>query len=430
MRWPLNRVRTVELIIIGIVLAFHAVLLRSILTGATTLTHDNIAWNYPAFTYYFSELSQWRIPIYNFFSRFGEPFSPLAAQMRFFDPFQSGLGLLLWKIFPNKWLAFNWFHYLMGVLQCGGMYLYLRGYTKSLWIRAVLLIGLLFTSTFLVTLRQDGILNQFLWVPFIAYILREKFVWRAPTWRSSLLLGLCIGASFQSYFFVLPFLFLIMYFGITWLVGIKIEFLSQSVARRWQSVALVMLPALFMSALNLVIFNESKNWVFPARSMPLSMDVFYKFDVERLQKMEREGSRLMMSEEAIKMTGSASRFWDFIQVFTPYGNSHVQLDKSMNYGDPSEAYIYLGLLPLALGFLGIALVRNREDWLWLNMLCLFFLIGLGHDIGLTTWLGYIFPPMNLVRNTIGVTLYTQFGFFYFVVLGLKKLDEKLKILRD
>src|SRR4051812_24396503 len=89
---------------VGLAIIFitvQAYLLRDSLWGDSTLIHDNIIWNFPAFTYYFQELSAGYLPVYNFFSRLGEPFVPVAAQMRFWDPLQTLIGLASWKTFAN-----------------------------------------------------------------------------------------------------------------------------------------------------------------------------------------------------------------------------------------------------------------------------------------------------------------------------------------
>ncbi len=405
----------------------HLFSFRAPLLGEATLAHDNIIWNYPTFQYYFSELSAGHLPIYNFFSHFGEPFLPNAIQMRFWDPLQTLIGLSFWKIFPEPVMAFNWFHYVIGVLQCFGMYLFLRSYTHSLWIRALLMIGLMFSSAFIGPLRQDGFINQFLWVPYMAYILREKFILSHPSWRSCLLLGCLIGSTFQSYFFVAPAMFLGAYLGFTWLSRGRIAIFEIS-PKNLAKLSIVLIPPLFMAALNVQTILASRDWHFPARSMPTAPEYFYKFDRARLQQAGEAATNngsLRLSTKEIQLTGASSRFWDYIQSFSPWGNYMISSEPKLAYGDPSEAYIYLGLLILFMGFWGLAIIDTPEDIAFLNLLSLFFLLSLGQDAGLTTRLAYVFPPIAFVRNTHCLTLFVHFLFFYFVIKGLKRLDDRL-----
>ncbi|MGE4132089.1 MAG: hypothetical protein AB7F86_10665 [Bdellovibrionales bacterium] len=419
-----NRERSVEVFGLIALQLFQMVWFSSLLLGKTTLSHDNQIWNFPTFQWYFSDLANGHIPIFNFFTRFGEPFVPMASQMRFWDPIQSFIGVVLWKLSPSAEIAFNWFHYLLGLIQCWGIFIFLRKYATRAWIRVLVFAVLLMGSAFITPFRQDGILNQFLWIPFIAMIVRDRFIYGKPTWRSCLLLGTLIGSAFQSYFFVMTGIFVFSYLAFSWINRVDLSSVW-SLFRKPHLLALLILPLVLMSGINLMTLMETKNLKFPIRLMPTSIPEFYKFDARRVIEADQRGEGLEMSQDRIRITGAGTRFWDYIQMFSPWGNKQLSSNKELHYGDPSEAYFYIGLLPLVLGFLGLGLVKSKEDWVWLNIFTFFYLMSFGQDALLMRSLAKVIPFLSFVRNAHCLTLFVHLSFMYFVVRGCNYIDEKL-----
>lgn len=391
-------------------------LILPFLKGETTLTHDNIYWNYPNFIYYFSNLDQGHLPIFNFFSRFGELFVPVAAQTRLWDPIQTILGLSLWKIFSDKVQAFNWFRYIVLLLQFIGTYLFFRVYTKSLWVRFVLAATILFSSFFYGSFRQDGIISQFLWVPFIMLLVRNQFIKKTPSLLSSYILGILIGCSFQSYFFIMPIIFLCLYVFFSWIAGDKLK-IFESFGFFAKHLVVIMVPCLFMGGINLYSYLSLKDSVFPARLSPMTVDLIASVENERLSRglMQQEGLRA--DSEKITKEGSSSRMWDYVQLLYPKGNSQINPTYDHNFGEPSEGYLYFGLLPLILGLIGISFFKDQEGWVWLNLFALSVLLSLGPHLKAYVLLLKIFPPLGFVRHTVCLVMFVAFYFFYFITVG-------------
>lgn len=415
-----------------ICVAVHMAAFSTLLEGWTTISHDNLLWNYPVFVHYFGELSRGHLPIYNFFSRFGEPFVPDAAQMRFWDPVETVLGVSLFKIFGDQVQAFNIFRYVLGLLQCFGIYWCFRRYTHSVIVRFVLFANIFFGSIFYGSFQQDGILNQFLWIPFLVILLRRNFIEKPAGALSCVALGLLIGSSFQSYFFIIASLFLFLYLVFTFLSGERIESFGsgRGILFRCGIVLLTILP---MTLINIVTVRESKGWVYPARTTPLSPAQNHMFDPERLAFAERHADSLQVKADRLGSVGSSSRLWDYMQIFSPYSNGEIFKAEKYKFGEPSEAIIAMSLLGIVLGFLGLAVFSGPTGMVWLNVLCTFFLLSLGAEANVYPLLVRLIPPMGYVRHTHCLVMYVEFAFMYFLVIGgdffYKRVVERLGQLR-
>ncbi|MGE4132058.1 MAG: hypothetical protein AB7F86_10510 [Bdellovibrionales bacterium] len=421
-----------ELGLIAILLLSHAMVFQTLFSGSTTIRHDNLVWNYPVFVHYFRELAEGQLVTFNFYSRFGEPFAPYVAQMRLFDPALSLLGVTLWKMSSTPLQAFNWFHYLVGLVHCLGIYILLRSYTRFLWVRGILLFSLGLGSVMLSPFQQDGFLNQFLWIPFIAIILRSLIQKdESPRAWKCLLLGLLIGSSFQSYFFAFNIMFSLGFLGLHFaFYGCPKVFLRRN--HPWRSVGLIFFPLVMMSVLNIYTFVKSRDWIYPARTPPVEQMRVHGFTKHRIENVENR-DRFSVSQKLQASTGASSQMWDYIQMFSPAGNMQLQ-DPSTRpveytYGRPSEAFLYFGIIPLLIGIFGFTQVRNASDKIWINLLAFYFLLGLGHELGVYTWFSQAYIPLQLVRNPHCLVLFTSMAFLYFVVRGGEELGKRLMVVR-
>ncbi len=149
------------------------VLLWEPLSGQGILKHDNIKWNFPVFKFFIETLNGGELPLWNPFSNAGLPFFPVASQMRLWEPLHilfAFVGPLFTKDIVSLYVANRVLHSLVMVL---GIYLLLRSYTKYLIVRLSLIPILLYSSIFLGSFRQDGIINQFLWAGYSTYFLLQ-----------------------------------------------------------------------------------------------------------------------------------------------------------------------------------------------------------------------------------------------------------------
>jgi hypothetical protein len=417
-----------ELALVGGIILIQAWVLRSLLSGATTLTHDNLLWNYPVFLAYFEDIAKGVIPTYNFLSRFGEPFLPLAMHMRFVDPIETLLGGVLWHFSNDKLLVYNLFRYALALINTLGAYFFLRAYTPRLWIRGMLLVSMLFGSMFLGNFMQDGILSQFLWTPFICIFLRSRFWHKTPTPWDWFALGTMLALSFLSYWFLMPTLFIALFVALQYGAGNRFYW-ARPAWIRLANVAFFVVPLLLMGALNLRLYYEGKSWIYPARTAVLDdeADRPHMFTKGRLHSA-------LNHVESLKPAGGAvtSTAWDYMQLFSPAANGRLNAGVPLTrvpylpYRDPSEAYLFFGLIPLITAFLGVATFKSREGWVWLNLMLLFILFSFGRTAVPFKLLTSVFPVFGYVRNTHCLVMFIEFCFFYFLVVGGNYIDQKVR----
>jgi len=421
-RVPLNT----ELFALGLCTVLHIWFFLDILRGFSTITYDNIYWNYPHFLHYFRELSSGHTPVFNYLSRFGEPF---LSEVAFWDPFQTLIGLFFWKITDDKLHVFNLFRYTIGLIPCLGIYFCFRNKCETVALRALLWFSLITSSLFAAQFFMDLHLSAIIWAPWILYVLREHFFLRKAGVLSCLLLGVLIGSTFQSYYFIYHAVFLLLYFGFYLVCGLPIASFSSWKAGALR-VLLVIVTIFPMGFINLASFKESKNWTFPPRTAPYFYGGYFFFDPHRLNLALQRPGELNLDAKAVNDQGSHQSYWDYAEMFNPEGNLFVG---TYPISGSSEAFLVLTLLTIAFGIMGLILFNNREGYIWLNLLVIFFMLALGQNSFVYSHLVNTIPLFGFVRHTVGFSPYVQFAFFYFFVIGgnyaIRRLTERLETLR-
>ncbi len=187
--------------------------MRSLLiSGETTLIHDNYYWVYPVFQFFSENLLHGQFPLWNPFSHGGEPFYPLLFQIRLLDP-TTLLNIFLGRIFTDDLvMSYHWNRYLHSILFMSGIYFVLRPWAKHHIIRIALIPILIFSSLMLGSFRQDSIINQFVWTPWITFYLLKIVYYKDYRWCNWLFLSGLVGLNWQSYFFTGTFIFFLIFF--------------------------------------------------------------------------------------------------------------------------------------------------------------------------------------------------------------------------
>jgi hypothetical protein len=410
---------------IGILaVAFLIYRMRSLLlSGETTLIHDNLLWNYPVFQFFAENIINGHFPFWDPFSHAGEPFYPILGQMRLFEP------ITLLVIYFGKFISadivmlFNWNRFIQSLVMAFGVYIVLRPLGEHLFIRLSLIPILLYSSFMLGSFRQDAIVNQFLLVPFVTYFLLRIVYYKDYRWHNWLLLASLIGLNWQSYFFTGIWIFLLFF-------SVGIIFFRKDLLTELSKARMVM-PKLAVAAFivfamampNIVLMMERDKYVFTARMVDFS-----KMQAPEGAPLQYEVgpssvsvSGINMSYKSITFTGTFSTVWDFIQIISPDGNNYIRWPSRIRWGDPSEAYMYLGFLPWAIALLGLVIGRHDLKRVWLLVFVGFGLLMLGPSGGVHRLLYYIYPPMWLVRHTHAFVLFFIFAFLYFYVLGFNHI---------
>ncbi|MCP4369899.1 MAG: YfhO family protein [Deltaproteobacteria bacterium] len=415
---------TVEIIAGVLAVAFLVYLLKGLLIlGGTTLTHDSILWGYPTFQYYAESIMNGHYPLWNPFSHAGEPFYPSVVQRKFFDP------ILFLVIYLGKFASkdivvlYNWSYFVQGMVMVFGIYLVLRQWTHTLFIRLTLMPVMLYSSIMLGSLRQPGILDLFIWVPYITFFLLRIVYYKNYGWHNWLLLLSIIGLNSQSYFFSGTWIFLLFFF-----LGLLIFrmdllrdlFRNGKITTKLAVAAVVMLA---MMTPNITLMLDKNEYVFPVRMISKSiLDGKPQFCPQSHEGgPEDMVDGLNMPYNAISHTGTFSTIWDFIQIISPDGNPHIRWSHRKNWGIPSEAYMYLGFLPWGIAVLGLVFGRHDLKKSWFVIFVGFGLLILGPPGGVHRLLYYVYPPLWFVRHTHLFVLFFLFPFLYFYVLGFNHI---------
>ncbi len=411
--------------IIGAAAVYLIFTMRDMLIfGEATLGHDNFAWSYPIFQFFAENIIHGQFPFWNPFSHAGEPFYSLILSIRLLEP------VTLLVIYIGQFIAddivmlFNWNRFIQSIMMAFGVYIVFRPLAKNLFIRLTLIPILFYSSFMLGSFWQDLIINQFMWAPFIAFFLLRIVYYKNYHWRNWIILGVFIGLNWQSYFFSGTWVFLLLFSS--GILLFRRDLLIRLFKERMvvAKAAVTALIIIAMAAPNIILFLEKDKYVFPARMIDFSYEGMapkggpLQYEIGSSSAIDHG---INMPYNLIAFTGTFSNIWDFIQVIAPDGNKHIRWPGREGWGRPSEAYMYIGLLPWAIALLGLVLGRHDLKRVWFLILLCFGLIMLGPPGGLHRLLYYTYPPMWFVRHTHAFVLFFVFALLYFYILGLNHI---------
>ncbi|MBW1742172.1 MAG: YfhO family protein [Deltaproteobacteria bacterium] len=400
--------------------------LRSMLVlHETTFIHDHLYWGYPVFQFFAESIIHGHFPLWNPFTHGGEPFYPIVIHLRLLEP------ITLLTIYVGKYLGsndlvslYNWAHFVQNIVMVFGVYIVFRTLAANIFIRVSLIPILLFFSFMFSPFRQAAAIYQFLYVPYIMYFLLRITYHKDYRWHNWLLLAALIGVNWQSYYSSgIWVLFLFFSLGLLLFQRDLLKQLLRSNKFIFKfAVALAIVCAMMLP--NIVVMLEKDKYVFPARMM----EAGYEQQEPKGSPQQYEGTSLpedhgvLMPYSLITHTGSSSSIWDFIQIVYPERNRHISgpINKSM-WGTPSEAYMYIGLLPWAIAILGFVVGKHQLKTVWLVIAAGFGLLMLGSAGGLHRILYYTYPPLWVTRHTHGFVLFFLFTVLYFYVLGFNHI---------
>jgi hypothetical protein len=393
----------------------------------TTFIHDTFYWNYPVFHFFATQLMQGTLPLWDPYTAAGQPFYPLLIQLRLLEPIAI-LTVLIGKIFTRDTTTlFHWTRILESLWMVAGSALVLRRFSRTVSSKILLVPLLLFSSFFLGTFHQDGILNQFLWAPWIFFLLLRIVFDGKRSSTNWALLGLCIGINFQSYFFVGVSL-LIFFFLVGTFLFHRAEFLSVIRSPDFlPKASLCAVTLLTMLAPNLILMKESDRLLYPVRMFPIDFkDRLLKekglLPAEPEPDFVEQGIRLPY--EAIPYSGAFVKPWEWVQSMVPNANPNIHSLKSSHiFGSPSEAYFYIGILGWIMAWVGVFFGRHPLKKLWLFYTVGFGLLMMGPPMGLHRLLYPIFPPLWFLRHTTLLVLFFVLGALGLFVMGVDRLAD-------
>ena len=398
----------------------------TLIFGRTTFYHDNMLWNYPVFQFFAENIINNRFPFWNPFAHSGEPLYPILAQLRLYEPITL-LTIYLGQFFSNDIvLLFNWNLITKSLLMVFGVYIVFRPLAKHLLVRLFLIPILLYSSFMVVSFRQCGLYDQFILIPYVMFFLLRIVYHKDYRWHNWLVLAGTIGLNWQSYFFTGTWTFLLL-FSLGFLL-FRRDLLAGLFRSKMIVVKLAVMTAIIiaMATPSIILLLEKDKYAFPARML----DTSYEGKIPQGGPQQYEGelldsvssnSGINMPYNFIAFTGTFSTIWDFIQILSPDGSNHGKWSGRNLWGDPSEAYMYLGILPWLIAILGMVAGKHDLKNVWLLLLIGFGLLMLGPPGGLHRLMYYIYPPMWFVRHTHSFVLFFVFALIYFFILGFNHI---------
>jgi hypothetical protein len=400
--------------------------LRHLLFAPVTRTfgHDFVFW-YPVWQFFAEGLSLGELRLWNPLSYGGVPLLPALLQLRAFDPISllviAGGGLLT----PDLLARYNWDVFLRALLPALASQVFLRRFAEHTLTRVALLLVCVWSSFLLVLLRVPGADQGFLWAPLVG-ILLYRLVWIGDgRWRIWAGLAIFMGLNWQSYFFAPHALFAVA-------LVLALAVFHGDRARRVLSIPRLLpkacLAALLLAAMAAplaTVARERHELIYLPRVLDTDRPAgkVGPIQYEPLPSPFVREVSLLMPMEFLIQGGTHSTIWNFLQLVTPTGNWYREGGRG--WGNPSEAFMYLGLPVYALALLGLVAIGHPLKRVWVTVLAVFGLLMLGPLGGLYSFLAVVFPLVRFTRHTHTYAPYFQLAILFFFVLGADHLLRSL-----
>ena len=378
---------------------FHAV---------TTLSHDNLYWTLPVFSFFAEGLRDGDLRLWNAYSHGGEPLAPLYLHMRLLDP------ITLLVAYAGQWFTDDlivlagWDRVVKAVVSAAGSYILLRRFAERLLVRLSLGPILLWSSFTLHFFWQPGFLDQFSYAPFFIHFLLNILWKRDYTWPNWIGSALAFGLQFQSYFFVGAALMLICIVGGFTLYRRPdlVQLFRHRPNRARVAVALLIILAL--AGPQLSVYQDLKDYDFPARVRADDGGKHAWGGYLSVAGDYDSTDAIKMPYSVIQGSGGFSMVQDFFGLFAP---------ARVFFRMTSEAGLYLGGLVLIGSLYGLFRATHPLKFLWVGIGAFMFLTMLGPGGGLH-WIAYhVFPPLWFIRNTAQLVNFFQLAVIFLYVIG-------------
>lgn len=376
----------------------------ALIYGKLTFTHDTFLWVYPIFTYFADGILHGHIPMWNPFTRGGEPIFASYIQTHLLDVADVAC-IYLASFFTNDLtIIFNWDRFLRFILTGVGSYLLLQLWAVEKITKICLLIVALGSYISMNGIYQPGFCDQYYLAPFIAYFL-ILILEGDDRWRNWLAIVFFMGQTFQSYFFVGPstlIIIIILYYYILHYKKSKIDIIRPNPIKLLVCFSLLLLTCMPMLAmlvsqqeLYLSARSSNYNWMnlFEGNGGEPSDDI---------SKIDQE-SFLFLPYNFIRLTGAVVDTTDFISLFTPY--------------TLSECNFFFSTLAFFISLIGIFYAKNKYKNLWLIVLFTFGSLMLGRHSIIYAGVYHIYPLLWLVRHSEQFLNFFILALLYFFVIG-------------
>lgn len=324
-----------------------------LLTGSVAYERDTTVFYFPLLSWAAQQLRQGSLPLWTpqFFGGY-----PIFADGESGLAYPPVLLALLWLPVDRAFVALRLLHFWIAAL--GGFAL-ARAWdlprTSAVLAGLVVVLG----SFLQAQVHHENIIRTAAWLPVILALVERGL--RAPDWRrqlrwtvgASLALGLA-GLSLHSQMLAIDLLVLGVYGLMRWLVG-PVGGMGTGSQPAWLARAWVVL-----SVCGVVVV------------LGLGLAAVQIVPLAELARFSRRGSGIPYAESAaysLTVPGLAQLVFPFL--------FHGPGDLRWGLWTHWESYLYIGLVPLLLGIVGLLCVRRRELALWVVLGGLGLLLALG-----------------------------------------------------
>ncbi len=413
-------------LIVGLASIFTLVFLMrdALVRQRTTLAHDVLYWIYPWYQYAADNVLRGHLPWWNPFTHSGEPFYPMLAQLRWFDPVTFVVLFAGSTLTPDLLTIFAWDRICRGLIFAAGTYCLLRPWAEHTVTRCSLWPVLLLSSFQLSSLRQDAVPSHFLWAPWIMLLTFRLVCSRDYRWQNWILLAGLIGLNWQSYFFAGTWIFVLLFACGAWLFARECLISLVQTKGKTLKLATALIIIAVMCFPNVVLLVEQSRFFLLARLVDPGLSsgrpIGGPQQWEPSARAITVGS-VVMPYSHVALTGTSSKFADFLQLATPFGSRFVT---KPGWGETSEAFMYFGLLVYVGAVWGLLAGTHPLKRVWLVIGIGFGLLMLGPAGGLHSLLFYLYPPLWFVRHTHALVLFFSVAVLYFYVLGCNRFIQE------
>lgn len=364
-------------------------------TGKRMVSGDSVVW-FGVFSYFFDCLRHGILPLWNPYMNCGEIFFLNIHVLHLWDP-STLLLVLVGKLFRVSTLTIYQYDLLLRYLIfISGSYIFFRRLAKYRFSAFFAFITLSFSAICSSYLKQHGFILCFYTLPWVLF-LSFKFLEE----RSSMLLlwlFFFLGAAFAT-------------------SGYHIMYLISACA--------VLLTCIYIS----------KGFAYPKTGFSTNdrkviwgaIIIFLLLSINLIPVFLAYIRDTVPDVRIFEAPTAANAYLaDFFNLFTPYS---FMLHFEMIYFKSvlaSEAFLYIGLIPLFLAIAGIFYSRHKYRTGFTLALGITALLMLGLQFGLSRLFSYFFPFFFIIRNTHIFATFFIFCLVYFTCIGTDVIIERIK----
>ncbi len=407
-----SRDNKLELFFLLIISIFFFFFFGKLLTGQNIFSHDSIRW-YGVYHLFADSLSNGIFPYWDQFDACGQPFYYNLGILQLYNPITL-VFILSAKIFHAPLLlTYHWDYVAKVWLAALGVYFCYRQLNKYVLSNLLIFGVFLFSSFTMSAFRQNGILNSFLFTPWVMFFLLRLL--KDFKFYNIIGFSLFLGLSLSSYLGVclLTYLFI---FLLTLFINER-KTLS-NIFKNAKNIFYIFIGIVVIIMLVLPLISV---YIEQGKTIPIT----------RIHSDSIINKGIILQYDSIKNGGTHSSLVDFLELLFP------AITRGYFWGwftaspwfSVSEAFLYIGIFPFSIGLIGMFRSKSKYNINFFIALIMIFLLMLGPK-ALTHHIFYvIFYPLRFARHMHLFCGFFIFTIMYFVGQGLDYILDKLNALK-